>query len=376
MINTNLTIPNSIDPTKIKTSTCRIREIVTIVALAVLAAMAVFIAATAGLVLSGVVACVIAALSTAVLITAATVVYKTFQARNPTMPQKAKPEWTLQMLESRVDHYFQNNLTVPTEPLEVLSDVDAYVPPIHFGQCFDSFDTTEFAIALREMDAIVNKTIHSSSPIPQEIIAFAKEIKYLLQSHSDLMGWSEVVEFLRDPNLYLSRNSAYKNYKFPPGTDLSPRQQEGFSKFDQLKKQGDTVVKKYIQRIEWVYKIFKRENIPFNPGFCLNVLLTENNAAIKEFFSFAETTIVEILTKNPQRFHVYREFRKAHSLWPHTQPLWPHSQQVLNEIEKTGFKWIPFLARLDHCKCLKCGVEVAGWRPWMDPEQLHDKTRH
>lgn len=83
----------------------------------------------------------------------------------------------------------------------------------------------------------------------------------------------------------------------------------------------------------------------------------------------SELTVTDLLKHNAQRFAAFRDLQKRGVQWP-------HSPRTRKDIESAGFVFRPMMVKRDRCVCDACGVELAGWRPWHNPWQLHNLARH
>lgn len=176
---------------------------------------------------------------------------------------------------------------------------------------------------------------------------------------------------------------------------------------DGLQETGHAIIKRLIHRIDWLRQIFTREGREIATEFFMEVIGTDIEwmADANAFMNGCEEKVAELLAKNPQRFNHFRELQKKGVQWP-------HSPELRKEIEKAGFIFRPSMScavpsisftlalncirrfavrfplfcavlrsrsvmiKRDRCMCDVCGVEVSGWRPWHDPREFHDFSKH
>lgn len=282
------------------------------------------------------------------------------------IPIQPGVEWNVQKVMSHVQAYKQSPHSLV--PLEVLCDLSDYDPPIDPSVIVDSFVRNEFANHLSEMTVEASKILNKKSKANDMQMKAAENIYTLLSDHSQLYGWYHAAGFISDPHHYVTQLGKQFNLPqtLPP---LGPTDITGA--IETLNDKARDLTKTYIQRMEWICEILKRESIPFDPRFSLEILRTDEPlmAEIDTFNKNTLTTIQTLISENQDRLNLYKDFIQNNRIhWPH------HS--ISKEIKNTGFSHFPSLAKRDRCICRTCQVEVYGWRPWMDPEQLHDQSKH
>lgn len=283
------------------------------------------------------------------------------------IPPPVNSKWTVQELRSRVEQFKLSASPNILDPLETLCDVIDYTPPVTPNVLFNLFEKNEMASNLLAItnESMISFALNSSTHKLQK--ESAKNITTLLETHSNLYMWNLAADFIYNPEELLRRcgSNFILPTTLPPPVDLSLR-----TAIAKLANKGTELVTKYIQRVEWIGEVFKREKIPFDPRFCLEILGTDEPlmSQTKAFLREHADIIEELLTKNPERYNLFLHFRK--------NPTFLHNLNLRQAIERGGFSIASKAIKHDTCICRTCKVEVSGWRPWMDPEKLHDLSKH
>jgi serine/threonine protein kinase len=264
------------------------------------------------------------------------------------------------------------------ELFEALPDVSEYEPPVPTGVIVTALiPNNPMAAVMSALTSEIRHILAPNSKASERMKMIAQTVYGALGTQSQLYGWQHVSEYIRNPQLYIERTkSSVRNARDrdqpvipPPPTMRGPS--ELHEAVDTLQETGHSVIKRLIQRIEWLVTILRRQNVEVIPESVLSLLGTDvkwmDDAT--GFMNSCEYKVAELLTKNPQRFNQFRDLQKKGVQWP-------HSPDLRKEIEKAGFVFRPMMIKRDRCVCDVCGAEVSGWRPWHDPRNFHDYSRH
>lgn len=221
-----------------------------------------------------------------------------------------------------------------------------------------------FANAMASFDARV-KIIAATAGHPAQ--PYAKHVVITLATQTQLAGWLHVQEYIVDPKAYADKLRALR------GEATTPQALRGHPvrAIDHLQVTGRILLTQLMHRVDWVLDLLARNKLAFDPDFCLHVVaadikwMDDSMAFMKE----AEIKVTELLRRNPQRFAAFRDLQKRGVQWP-------HSPQLRKDIETANYVFRPMMVKRDRCVCETCGVEIAGWRPWHNPWQMHNLARH
>lgn len=411
------------------------RKIVEIVAFVALALFAAAIAAIAGLVLSGIVASIIAASATALLMGVGAVVYKIIEPKkeskntipipSPLVPQLVPqlspivsieppvepsveptispikiapapiPEWTIAKLKDRV----AKNKQIIEERIQIEQELRASLktnnPPATtvISKCtiplleplpklcdLDKYTppfSLDFPIKGFVDNDMAKKMGELTLAMRQHALSF--DNRKLVQSPLQYIS-SSLANLLPSAALMYSwkRYAAFTEFKqnwkviFEKKIDPPP----GYNHYtlcQNLETEGKNFCLKLVQRLEWLDEIFTREGLAFDPQFCIEAIGTDMEF-INAINIYHDSCFKEITTLvHSLYFHTYNEQEKKNL---QKKDDWPHNPQLLKDIEKEGFEFTPMPIKRDLCKCKTCGVEVSAWRPWMNPQSLHIASKH
>jgi hypothetical protein len=214
----------------------------------------------------------------------------------------------------------------------------------------------------------VARSMATDSKTPHSDVA-----KHLLNCFSavgQLPGWQHVQNYIHNPQLYIERTkSAQKGDEIAAAAMSRTMIAEG--SIDDLQLKGQKLIRRLCQRMDWLLDLQRKANKAFDAEFYVKVIATDRAWAedANSFMKEAETRVTEMLTKNPQKFHAFRELQRKGVQWPHAPAL-------RKEIERAGFVFRPMMIKRDRCVCETCSVEVSGWRPWHNPWSFHNYAKH
>lgn len=343
----------------------RVKRIVEIIALAALALSLVAIAFATGFVLSGIVAAVIAATGTAVLITIAAIVYKILQKNSD--GNVSAHLWTVKMIKEHIaastlvlmeriereEKKLPLSKTQQLKPLPPLCDLNEYTCPVSLDFPFTKWETNEMGELIEDLSLLKIPPHTKDEPTTISIQRYIQsKLLKLVRTESLLFGWAFVAKYI-DDNHHQQNSQKY----FPIIKNLSL--------------EGRLLIKGFVQRLEWIMEIFKNSKVAFDQKLCLELLATDIPLIDRNdiFLNQCEDIVTEMLKKNPVLWNQWRATQKAGVPWP-------HDHQILNDLEKQGFVFRPMAVKRDRCKCVVCGIEVSMWRPWSTPSKLHDYSKH
>lgn len=279
------------------------------------------------------------------------------------------------------------NVVTPTpyrvdglEPFEVLGDVSDYEPPVPTGVIVNSPCYNNRSDALAGITAAIRQILSAKSTSSERLKTAAQTIYGALGTQSQLYGWQHVSEYIRNPQLYIERtktaqrggssaNATAQPVAPLPVTARGPS--ELHEHIDTLQETGHAVVKRLVQRLEWLLNIFARENVPVDAETLITLIGTDKKWMddATAFMNSCEYKVAELLSKNPQRFNQFRDLQKKGVQWP-------HSLDLRRMIERAGFTFRPMMIKRDRTVCDTCGAEVSGHRPWYDIRTFHDYSKH
>lgn len=186
-----------------------------------------------------------------------------------------------------------------------------------------------------------------------------------LATDMQLYGWLFASEYIRNSEGFYNRAVGYANIQ--PQTPPNLHDQ-----IVSIKLRGEVILKRFMQRLEWLHNIFARENREVDSKIIFKLLETGCEDLLKDmitYFNDAEKNVTEILEKNPQKFNAYRDLQKKGVQWF-------HSAAARLFVENNKYVFRPMMIKRDRCVCSECSAEVSGWRAWEDPNDFHDLTKH
>lgn len=286
------------------------------------------------------------------------------------------------------------DFTVPLAPFPDLGDISEYEPPVSTGVIVSTLVTGGIATVLSALTQEMRRILAPNSTASEKLRTIAQTIFGALATQSQLYGWQHVSEYIRNPALYIERTKPVQKAGStvqPTGGTASaaattaaaadapapapaptPRgPSELHEAVDALQEDGHAIIKRLIQRIDWLRIIFTREGRKISTEFFVELLGTDTAwmTDANQFMKNCEERVAELLARNPQRFNQFRELQKKGVQWP-------HSSEFRKEIENAGFVFRPMMIKRDRCLCDTCGVEVSGWRPWHEVRAFHDYSKH
>jgi hypothetical protein len=165
--------------------------------------------------------------------------------------------------------------TVALEALETLGDPSDYEPPIPTGVIVNSLQPNGISQILATLTAAIRKILSSNTPTYDRLKTAAQTVYGALGTQSQLYGWQHVSEYIRNPQLYIERTKTAQRGASGTGRDAAAAAaataaampaantargpSELHEAIDTLQETGHSVIKRLIQRIEWIISIFKRE---------------------------------------------------------------------------------------------------------------------
>ncbi len=287
---------------------------------------------------------------------------KAYYSKAVTRPQvKAIPDW--QSLCAFVDSQPNPNVVLPS-----LNEMP-FTTDFSFEPTVDRFINSEFAFMLDQIELTARMLAHDDKSPDHDI---AKHILNTLSAISQLPGWLKIQNYIVNPNRSVadSKNATYSD-KAAAAAMSRPENMVTDGVIDELQSKGQTILRKLCQRIDWALKLPRPAGTLFDPMLYIKIIAADK-AWMDETSAFMQETerkVAEMLTRNPHRFHAYRELQRKGVPWP-------HSRRLKDEIKKAGFKFDPMMIKRDRCTCGICGVEVSGWRPWHNPNSFHNRLRH
>jgi hypothetical protein len=198
----------------------------------------------------------------------------------------------------------------------------------------------------------------------------AKHLLNFFSAVSQLPGWQHVQNYIHNPQLYIERTkSAQKGDEVAAPAFNRTLIAEG--SMDDLQLKGQKLIRRICQRMDWLLDLQRKANKSFDPEFYVKVIAADRAWAedASSFMKEAETKVTDMLSKNPQKFHAFRELQRKGVQWP-------HSAALRREIERAGFVFRPMMIKRDRCVCETCGVEVSGWKPWHNAWSFHNYAKH
>lgn len=196
---------------------------------------------------------------------------------------------------------------------------------------------------------------------------FAKQCTNYLWTQTRLDGWFQFEAYNRDPKDYHEHNKTGTPFEPYYTLAVGTPGQRRFTVRD-LQETCSVLTGRFIQLVEWISGLQHHAGEPFDPGLCMTVIAankrwTDDTAILMRE---ADGSMRALFVGNQKQYHEFQRLRGC----------WPHSQALLNEIEASGFKNYPTMMKLDRSHCNICDVEVVGWRPWHDPWNMHNASRH
>jgi serine/threonine protein kinase len=256
-------------------------------------------------------------------------------------------------------------LTPPPPQLIALPDIDERTArcALDVKAVFPQFaKPTAVSNAMARFDMRMRQIIGSSAHPSQ---ALAKHIQNALSTQTQLAGWKHVQDFIIDPKAYSEGLSGITSL------EPVPRVAPPTGPIDTMLGTSERLVRRLLLRLEWLLDLQTRVREEFDPDLFLHVValdlkwMDESTSFIRD----AELKVTDLLKKNSVRFGLFRDLQKRGVHWPHTT-------RLRKDIESAGFVFKPMMVKRDRCICELCGMEVAGWRPWHNPWQMHNLVRH
>lgn len=245
-----------------------------------------------------------------------------------------------------------------------------YAPPVTATPLFDEFLSPS---PLRNALNLFDRYLKVMASTPGHIAEpFAKHFLNFFTTHSQLVGWAHVDAYIRDSRTYVEHVRQRTPFpRFASLPSLNPPGQRIRTVSD-LQDTSLQLMTRFIQLVEWLLQQQQQAGEPFDPGFCLSLFSVnpewkeDTNILMRE----SGLSVAELLTHNPQKFAAFREhIRKA-------LVQWPHDFAVRKELAVAGFLFKPMLIKRDRCICETCKVEIAEWKPWDRPWNMHNASKH
>lgn len=286
------------------------------------------------------------------------------------------------------------NLTAPLEDFPELDNILEYNPPISVEAIVSAFVVgplkdvlSLLTFEIRAILAIPPAELHDA--VSKKRYNTASTIFAILTHQSQLHhGFQRLSEFIRNPVLY---KASIKNMQEDETLDrtmmratgskafvaseasapVTPQALEFQEAIHGFQKTADILVKKLIQRIDWLWQSYKRENVTVETRFFIELLGTDTPwiKLADAFIEDSSNSIISLMQRNQQACREFnielKEFR------------WPHGAKLRKEIEsKFGFTFMPRPLTIDRIQCDGCGVDIGALRPWHNLSMYHNFSRH
>jgi serine/threonine protein kinase len=229
--------------------------------------------------------------------------------------------------------------------------------------------STTISSAMSRFDMRIRQIIGCANHPAQ---ALAKHVNNMLSTQTQLAGWKHVQDYIVDPKAYLDRIKPVRTSEQVARMHaITQQEQEQPRAIDILQSTAERLLRRLMMRLEWLLDLQTRAKEEFDPDLFLQVMnmdskwMDESTAFIRE----AELKVTDLLKRNSQRFGAFRDLQKRGVQWP-------HSPRLRKDIESAGFVFKPMMVKRDRCVCEQCGIEICGWRPWHNPWQMHNLSKH
>lgn len=239
--------------------------------------------------------------------------------------------------------------TVPVANIMLPSLEDKpFKTDIPFEQVLEKFTSLKESTLAQALFAIEGTAMITAKMPNSPLVNVARPLVDCFSAVSQLKGWLEVEKYI------CNEKSAVVN-----------------ASVNELILDGQKLLRRLAQRIDWVLELQRTANKAFDPEFCLKVIAADRTwtETANAFMKKAETDVTYMLTHNPQKFHAFRELQRKGVQWP-------HSPQLRKEIESAGFVFRPMMIKRDRCVCEICNEEVWGWKSWDYPLSFHNYAKH
>lgn len=258
------------------------------------------------------------------------------------------------------------NRTPPT--IVSLPSVDLAAPtPFSLDVYVEQFVTSPLAKALFAFELVAQKIAsdpsHSSYQAACQFMTFTMAI-------NQMTGWQHVSEFISDSEFYMERTKrAHRD--FVPMQMLKPLGTPQPGSLPDFQLRGQVLMKRIALRMDWLLTLNRLSDTKFDAEFALSVHRNDHVWATDaaNFIKEAEDTVTAMLLRNRESFEHFRAFQRKGVQWP-------HHPKLRHLIEDAKFSFRPMMIKRDRCICEGCGREVNGWRPWHNPWNFHDYSRH
>jgi hypothetical protein len=149
----------------------------------------------------------------------------------------------------------------------------------------------------------------------------ARHLLNLLAAAGQLPGWLHVASFIADPSQYIDYTKVVQSGQnceerhMPPATPKGP--------IDELMSRGETLLRRLLQRLQWLWDCQNAAGRPFVADTYLRVLscdrswIDDGNAFIKE----AEMRVTDMLSSNPAAFAQFRMSDRNANAYARARPL-------------------------------------------------------
>lgn len=254
----------------------------------------------------------------------------------------------------------------PLEPLPKLCDLDKYVLPFSLDYPMKDFSNCDLARKMEELHLLaIKQSVYKMSLVNTPMQYISYKLLGLLSCQYQVFGFRRYAAFLESPNnwkeLFLG--------KIPPPPGLNH-----YKILQGLETEGQNLIKKLLQRLEWLTEIFTKESTPFDPQLCIEFIGTDIEFLNEiNVFTDGNEKIEKCLQVDGKRWDEYRDQERKEIM---KKDDWPHSVNIFNDIVKAGFDFRPMMTKRDRCACNTCNAEVSGWRPWMNPKNFHVAAKH
>jgi hypothetical protein len=294
---------------------------------------------------------------------------------------ESKSAVTYDMVRTAFEKLSVRQIQLPPLPPEA-----DFKPVFGFGPCVAKFYSPNESMLAGVVAAGEGAARRLSLDSKTDASDGAKFMLSCIRAVNQLLGWQHVAAYIRNPNLYVERlKSAAAAAKRSGGSggsngsngsngsllDLIGRPAIPAS-MDDIQARGQSIIKRLVQRIDWLLKLAQKAGQPFDPDLAVRVIAADVDWSYDAnvFLRDAEGQVTTLLVQNQPRFHAFRDLQQKEGV------RWPHSPELRCQIENAGFAYRPTMIKRDRCVCETCGVEVSGWRPWHDPWSFHDYRKH
>lgn len=244
------------------------------------------------------------------------------------------------------------------------------------AQAMQSIETYARQLVL---DDIANKNAepHQKKPVSPYVGA-ATHLLNFFSAINQLLGWQHVQRYIHNPQYYIELSKTSLSLTKGGDDSIKITALKAMSApltpmtlLDETHVEGRNVLRYLCHRVDWLLELQRKEGKAFNIEMFFRIVTSDLafRDASHTFMKKAETHVTEMLTKNPQKFHAFRELQRKGVLWP-------HSKALREAIEAAGFVYRPMMIKRDLFKCEKCGVEVSGFMPWHEPMLFHNFSKH